>query len=654
MPRKRLRTLAAVLIVALALPVFFVAAPWVAASISPQMPREYEYSRAQLRVSDAQIQSILRSLALTMSPDEMSRLRDRLKDTAQLPFNKEDPLVRYVRSLSDFSDLMVQMDTLINDARAALSLGDIPRAEADLKQLKDLRDQAGALLRSLPGILGEGGTYYKIDTTVQLQKLEELSDLFQSYAEQIDQLAFEVKEQEGRILTKLSLNSSRPEVFVEEPFLVYGLLRLENETYLAGKSVTISWGTGAAVTAVTDATGAFSVSMSFPVGFRAGSVFIEARFDPQGPDSFVYIPSMAELAVNVMYYPTMILAAISPVNAKPLDSVEIQGNLTTHEGAPLGYRVIQLDVDGTSIGSTTTDFFGQFIFTFSVPDTLENGTHHMSVAFTAEGDRYASSNLTLPFTVGSLTTQLEVAADRTSLFSGTELTLDGMVSITNGSLWKFGYVSVFLDDAFYANIAVSENGSFLSILKVPIGVPIGAHIVRMEYHPNESWVQSSQATIELFIYNTPLIVLAAGGILTASSLTTYTVMRKRRLSPLKREQTQHPVPVEKPLPREEYSVDRLASVVQAESSDAEKVRRSYRLAQTLIGNGLDVAVRDSETHWEYFSRVVDKEPSLKDSFKRLSELFELAEYSPYPTGDAQAKEATEILLKLREKIEAVR
>jgi len=643
-----------VLIVGLALPGFYLLAPWATALVSPVEPREYQYSRMQVRVSDAQIQAVLRSLAQTMNPDELSRLRDRLKGTVQLPFSDEDPLVSYLRVLSEFSDSMVQMETMIYDAQDALSSGDIQRAEVDLKQLRDLRAQTRPLSRSLPRLLNEGADYYKIDTAVQLQKLEELNGLFQSYSEQIDQLALEVETQQGLVSTKLSLNSSAPEVFVEEPLSVYGFLNMENGTALASKNVTISWGTNTTVNSVTDAKGRFDAAVSFPVGFPAGPTLIDARFEPQGPDSYVYVPTMSSLEIRVMYYPSVILATINPMNVRPLDSVEVEGNLTTPEGRPLESRTIQIHIDGTSVGDTETNASGQFLFGFSVPNTLRNGTHHVTVTFTAADDRYAPSNATLPFTLEFLPTQLEVAVDRASLFSGTKLTLDGSVSLANGTRWKYGHVAVFLDGLFYGNEAVGEDGSFLSVLEMPMGIPWGAHSVSVEYYPDESWVEESQATSQLFIYNTPLVAFAATGILAASSLAAYTMLRRRRAISLAPEQPQQPVLEERPPPREDYSPDRLTSLVQSESDEASKIRRSYRLAQALISDGLGESARESETHWEYFSRVTDKKPSLRDSLERLSELFELAEYSPYPIGRDQAREATEILLRLRDEIKAVK
>jgi hypothetical protein len=70
----------------------------------------------------------------------------------------------------------------------------------------------------------------------------------------------------------------------------------------------------------------------------------------------------------------------------------------------------------------------------------------------------------------------------------------------------------------------------------------------------------------------------------------------------------------------------------------------------MLGQKLHEEPHESETHWEYFHRVTKKVPNVEDSFKRLSELFELAEYSQTPIGRAQSEEAMKLVLRVREEI----
>lgn len=94
----------------------------------------------------------------------------------------------------------------------------------------------------------------------------------------------------------------------------------------------------------------------------------------------------------------------------------------------------------------------------------------------------------------------------------------------------------------------------------------------------------------------------------------------------------------------------MTSMIKGEHGHTAKVRRSYELARTMLDQKLDEESPESETHWEYSSRVTKKVPGVEDVFKRLSELFELAEYGQTSIGSAQSDEATKLLLKLREEL----
>jgi hypothetical protein len=166
-------------------------------------------------------------------------------------------------------------------------------------------------------------------------------------------------------------------------------------------------------------------------------------------------------------------------------------------------------------------------------------------------------------------------------------------------------------------------------------------------------VKGSEAVASVFIYNTPLVVLAAVSLPAASSLGFYLFRRSRRAVVLAPPALPEPVTLEKPVSRE-LSPEHLISAIKAEITPAARIRRSYFFAQAIINRRIGESSRTSETHWEYFSRATKLVPRVNDKLKRLVELYELAEYSPYPIEIAQSREATEILLKLREEIENVK
>jgi hypothetical protein len=288
--------------------------------------------------------------------------------------------------------------------------------------------------------------------------------------------------------------------------------------------------------------------------------------------------------------------------------------------------------------------------------TISSGSHNVTVAYPAVGDGYAPSNATLPLNIGLLEARVNFSADRTWLFSGMSVTIQGTVTLTNGTVWKYGQAKVYLDGSFSAAEMPNAEGVFSSTIQLPIGTSFGWHLLKVKYTPDESSIGGSEATVPIFVLNTPLSTIASGVVIGLLSLSVYRAIRKRR-PPILAAPTLVQLPViEKPSPEAyppemgEYSAEGLTSMIEAEHDHAAKVRRAYRLAQTMLGQKFHEEPHESETHWEYFHRVTKKAPNVEGSFKRLSELFELAEYSQAPMGRAQSEEALKLLLRMREEL----
>jgi len=613
--------------------------------------RGYQYSNA--KESSVEIDPLLASLARTMDPNELSHLRDRLKGVAQLPLDREDPLGDYLNVLSDVSNNMLEIEARLRDARASFSSGNTGQAVRDLRKLKELRDSTRPRIESLPGLLDRLTVYYQIDTTTHRKKLAELDTQFQADSDQIDKLEAELEIQQGFIQTTLSLHSSRQEVFVEETFTVYGFLKDQNGSAMMGRNITISWNTNS-TTATTSFDGRFEANIFFPIGFPAGSTVIKASFEPGPSDSKIYLSSTSQLEIRVAYYTSVLKADIYPKNARPLAPMDVSGHLLSSEGMPLKLRVLLMQLDGSFLGNATTNIDGSFMFSFSVPQDVSNGTHIVTVTYPATNDRFAPSNVTLPFLVELLGSQLQIRLDRTSLFSGTKLVIDGTATLTNGTASKYGNVTIDVDNIQYSSTIVKDDGSFSSTIQLPMGLAFGSHSVRVTYNSDRPGVEGSEATTTIFVYNTPVIVSAILGIAVTSSVGVYLFRRKRRTASLEAPVPIEPMVMEKSLSKDEFLPETLISTIDKESDNSAKVKRSYRLAQAMINQKLNETPRESETHWEYFSRVIKTIPNVRDSLKHLVELFELAEYSPYPIENVESTEAVETLLKLRKDCEAVK
>jgi len=456
--------------------------------------------------------------------------------------------------------------------------------------------------------------------------------------------------------TTLVLNASRSDVFIGEDLLVYGSLETQNGSVLIGRRVTITFGENLTV-ASTGYDGEFKATISFPVGFPAGPIALEAVFDPEAADSGLYLSSRSSLLIQVLYHPSSLEAQIYPKNAGPLDTVQVTGRLwSVPENESLKSKVIVIHFDTTYVGNTTTNSTGQFHFEFFIPLNVSSGSHNVTAAFPAIGDGYAPSNATQPLNIELLEAHVNFSADRTSLFSGMGVTIKGTVTLANGTVWKYGQAKVYLDGSLSAIEMPNAEGVFSSAIVLPIGTNLGWHLLKVKYTPDESSISGSEATVPVFVLNTPLITIASGVVIGLLSLSVYRAIKKRR-TPILAAPTLPQLPVmEKPSPEAyppemgEYSAEGLTSMIEAEHDHAAKVRRSYRLAQAMLGQKLHEEPHESETHWEYFHRVTKKVPNVEDSLKRLSELFELAEYSQAPMGRAQSEEATKLLLRVREEI----
>jgi hypothetical protein len=232
--------------------------------------------------------------------------------------------------------------------------------------------------------------------------------------------------------------------------------------------------------------------------------------------------------------------------------------------------------------------------------------------------------------------------------------LEGTVKLINGTAWRSGSATIYLDNVLYTNVSVKDDGTFLSNIQLPMGLSFGSHSIKAQYTPNEPWIQCSEVTVQILAYNTHIILFAVGAILAVSSLAVYMRVRSKRAAITPPFTLTTPAFLEKSLLHQQYSSKDLISAIGAERDLASKVLSAYHLAQTLICLGLGEAPRESETHLEYLSRVTKRAPDLKSTLRCLVELFELAEYSPYPIDSGQSEEATEILLKLRQEMTVVK
>lgn len=620
----------------------------------------YRYSDASVVVpSKQEIQVLLASFGQTMNLSDFGILRQKLASVVQAD-SGSDLFAQYTSALFDLSGNLSAIQSQVKAARSSLISGNRTQASTLVGELEQRREQTGALLNSLHSLISQIGEQYQIDTTSQVSSLDALGDLYNNYSIEINQLASQVSAQARLIQTILSLNSSASQAFVGQSVRVYGSLLTANGTMLENRIISLSWDSKSIETESAP-NGSFEANVTFPAGSLSGPNTITADYEPSGLDKLAFVGSTAQVQLQLFYEPSTITAEIGQTNVRPLDIVDVWGNLsTTSDHIALANRTIMMQLDGVTIGNATTNESGDFFFNFYVPRTISNGTHSVEVVFNATNDLFAPTNSSLPINVQILATQTQILLDHTTLLSGTMLTVNGTVSYLNATYSNqtalpSGNATVYVDNVTYANATLNTQGSFIITAQVPLATTYGAHTIVVQYYPDKPWLQSSQSTASFYVLSVPVLGVAFSIIAIASVLGTYAVRRNRRkASQLREAQVNQPITQEPASLPEEFSRSNLVAEFDAQASNVSKVKTAYGLAQLLIDKGLGIEARDSETPSEFLNRIDKAAPPLTHSLGRLVELFELAEYAPYPMEADDAEEAREKLLELREEMENVK
>ena len=517
--------------------------------------RERQYSEANItQPSPELIQSLLSSLGQTMSPNDLSHIHSILGSVAHYSINKEDHVVDYLRTMSSLTGNLTEINATIPTARASIESGNFGQAQSQIRRLESLRETSRFLLSSVNSSLIYITDHYQIDATQQLQKIKGFEGLLQTYSAQIDRLADKLSALQNFVPTVLTLNASRRQVSIAENLTVFGFLKEPNGTLLADRNITISWGSNNAILTQTDFRGRFEANVSFPVGYPAGPSRIEADYVPSGRDSGVLVSSSTTISVDVMYLPSLITARISQATVRPLDQMSVMGSLGDAGGIPLKIRTIVIDLDGVSLGNTTTDSLGQFIFRFTITEAINNGTHTLNVVFPAAGERYAPSNETIPFTVEILGTVVQMELNRSWIFSGMNVSVAGNLTYASGSIPSGKNVSISFDNQSYVNATVEDNGSFHAIIHAPFWLSLGSHRIKAEYLSQDPGVQGTETVATILVYSVPLIIFAATIISTATALSAYLISRRKKGRTLASIVTPEPVEAGR-LMRQEFSRD---------------------------------------------------------------------------------------------------
>jgi len=633
---------------------FYLATPVLLGRAELGSTTEYKYPNQTSAPSSVNVRIVLSLLGQSLDPADVNRLSNMLKGVGGLPVDNDDVLGRYIKTMANFTDSLVRIDSGLQSARAEIASGRLDLAAAELGRLNGLTSESRRLLRSLYSLLDRVGRIYGIDTSNQLVKIQSLDSLLQYYSTEIDYLGSALNPAQGTIQTVLITNASKREVLVSENVLVYGILEMQNNTLIAGRNVTVSWGQYE-TTLTTDSTGKFAANVSFPIGSPSGLTPVRVAYRPEGIDLDIFLPSSSTVEIQVLYESSYLKADISPKTVKPLDTIFLTGNLSTVAGRPLENRTLILALDGDGLGSTVTGLNGSFRSDFSVPGNLANGTHTVSVIFQASNDFVQSANATLPFTLVRVASETRLSLGDRFAVSGMGLTVSGTVSYeNNGSPLEFpnpsGIARIYIDGVPHGYVSVKDNGIFASVIQLPVGLSFGSHSIMVQYEPEAPWVEGSRAQTQIYVFNTPLMMASVGIVVIVAFV--YVAIRKRSTARAILEVSEEPL--EERGAEVKFSESNLLAKVGAQEDNRSKIRMAFNAAREIIKHGVGEEPQEHETASEYLSRISKVVPSLMTSLTCLVELFELAEYSPLEIDRKHAQHAERLLLELRDQVERVK
>lgn len=617
----------------------------------PARPAQIRYSTApETTPSTSELNAMLATLARYVKPSDLAPLESNLKGVALVPHSKGNPIGGYLSALSELSGNITAITSTLNKTKMALATGDLVTATSDLKSLRSLESNSDSLLKTLYSSLHDIHSQYGVDTTQQLQAVTALDTQLQNDTAQINQLSSALRQQQGTATTVISISVSKSNILVGEAFSTFGYLHEPNGTALAGKNVTVLWDTKRVIQLKTNQSGGFTANISFSPGAAIGIQTITAAYVPEGQDALLLLPSSAAVQVNVSYRASSLRVSVSPQNTRPSDQVNVIGILSGADIGPLQNRTITFYLDQKYLGNATTDKGGRFLFGFLVP-SVTNGTHTIRAIFSASVDIFAPAITTVPIQVTPLETRINFET-KTVVLSGTKLTVYGSVLYVNSGFNSIsprsGNVTIYLDDRLYYNLTLSSNGTFVAFVQIPIGTSFGSHILRIQYVAADPSVASSSSEVKITVYNLPLMLALIAGVAAVVPVAREYRMRSRRKT--QGAVSLQEVPVMERL-AEPLSWELMLSDIHAERDPSGKIRKAFTVAQTLIRRKTGETEIESETPREFLHRTVATIPRAADTLGTIVELFELAEYSPYPIDDGQAKKAIESLTQLKAEIE---
>ena len=261
------------------------------------------------------------------------------------------------------------------------------------------------------------------------------------------------------------------------------LKRVSGGVLLSGQTVTFKVN-GQAGTATTNASGVASVTYVVPTTTNTGTHSITAAFAGDATDASCNGTGVLTVTKSATG------STVAPVTGGYGQTVMLTATLKRNtDGAVLAGRFVAFSVNGTGIGSATTNAAGVATHQFTVPTSLTTGTHTISVSFIGDSF-YLASNGTGALTVIKAVTAVTVPA--VSGTHGTNVSVTATLKRTadgfplEGRSLKFS-----VDGGVVGSAGTNAAGVATFSYGIPSGAAVGSHSVTASFAGDSYAVTSS-------------------------------------------------------------------------------------------------------------------------------------------------------------------
>lgn len=270
------------------------------------------------------------------------------------------------------------------------------------------------------------------------------------------------------------------------------LKRTSDNALLSGQSLAFSVDGNAIGTATTDGTGIASLSYAFDATYNAGAHTLTAAF--AGDSNHNASSGTGTLTVNKAATSVTIGAySISPGVTKNLSATLKRKTDKT----PLSGQTITFSVDGSTIGTATTDATGKAILSYTSDETYTAGSHALTAAFAGATD-YSASTGTATLTVTKAPAKIVGAS--LSGRAGATITFLAVLTRKTDTAGINGRTVRFQVDGVDAGSAITfANGYALMNYTIPAEATKGAHAIGYYFDGDAYYSSSSDASKTLTV-----------------------------------------------------------------------------------------------------------------------------------------------------------